>query len=536
MSGLSYSGSDMAQEKSPLMQQQQELTGEWLNENRSIDTASFGKYPDHSALDSNSFIDNKWRRMGFQFGIFMLTFVNYGILHATRSSWSMATKDLLNLYNWSENTISDMNATFLFTYSLGGFFLSHLGDIYSKRKLICFMYTIIALAEVALGCLQFIAIKDQSAAYFYIVKAINGAVQSFAWAVNFGILSNWFPRKGRGILIGIWATNPSVGDIFGQRIYLMFTENNVENWGYTFIFLGGCIEVVAILNLLCLVEYPLQKGIVIRERANILDPTKVDDDTNISTEAENENEINQDELEDNAMTKPKIAVEDNEDIKNISFGKALFIPGVLTYSLSFFFIKFAYYGIYYWVPTYLQDELGYSKDQAGNITSLGSVGGIIGSLLMGLLSDVLVVRSPVHSFGCIIGALCLCLITSVHDDQHTSWLTFLLTSFSIFEGGATIVISIILCDIGKDYVQKHQLKAIATISGICDGIAGFGSILGQLLLGPVEAQWGWTMCFAMFSVSSIAACLPTIPFTFSEVRKFFRQRKSKQEILLLNKS
>ena len=100
--------------------------------------------------------DNKWRRIGFQSGIFMLTFVNYGVLHATRSSWSLATKDLLNLYDWSEGTVSDMNATFLFTYSLGGFFLSHLGDIYSKRKLICFMYTLIALVEVALGCLQFV--------------------------------------------------------------------------------------------------------------------------------------------------------------------------------------------------------------------------------------------------------------------------------------------------------------------------------------------------------------------------------------------
>ena len=106
-------------------------------------------------------------------------------------------------------------------------------------------------------------------------------------------------------------------------------------------------------------------------------------------------------------------IEDNAEIKNVSFWKALCIPGVLTFSLSFFFIKFAYYGLYYWVPTYLQDELGYSKDEAGNITSLGSVGGIIGSIIMGLLSDVLIVRSPVHTFGCTVGAFCLTMITTV---------------------------------------------------------------------------------------------------------------------------
>ncbi len=42
------------------------------------------------------------------------------------------------------------------------------------------------------------------------------------------------------------------------------------------------------------------------------------------------------------------------------FKQALLVPGVLQFGLSFFFIKFAFYGVYYWVPTYLQDELGYS--------------------------------------------------------------------------------------------------------------------------------------------------------------------------------
>lgn len=71
----------------------------------------------------------------------------------------MATKDLKDYYGWSDGVVSDMNATFLFTYSLGGFFLSQLGDIYNKRKLICFMYTLIALTELGLGFLQYVPIE-----------------------------------------------------------------------------------------------------------------------------------------------------------------------------------------------------------------------------------------------------------------------------------------------------------------------------------------------------------------------------------------
>ena len=103
---------------------------------------------------------------------------------------------------------------------------------------------------------------------------------------------------------------------------------------------------MALINLFFLVEYPLERGLIIKERGNFIRPSEATEN---------------DELR-----------EDNADVPNIKFSKALRIPGVLQYAISFFFIKFAFYGVYYWIPTYLQDHLGYSKDEAGNITSLGS--------------------------------------------------------------------------------------------------------------------------------------------------------------------
>ena len=145
------------------------------------------------------------------------------------------------------------------------------------------------------------------------VKAVNGAVQSFAWAVNFGILSNWFPRKGRGILIGFWATNPNVGDIFGQRLYLLFTSDGKEaNWGYTFITLAAVIEVVALVNLLCLVEYPMQKGIDIRERANIINPTVVTEEDSNHNDSAVEGPASGHKETSQAGADRKVEVEDSE--------------------------------------------------------------------------------------------------------------------------------------------------------------------------------------------------------------------------------
>ncbi len=143
---------------------------------------------------------------------------------------------------------------------------------------------------------------------------------------------------------------------------------------------------------------------------------------------------------------------------------------------------------------------------------------------MGVLSDVLVVRSPVHLLGCVVAAICLSLLTTVRDQNHTLALTWLLTLFNVFENGATLVIDIILCDIGKDQVSKTNQKALATISGVSDGISGFGSIMGQLLTGPIESTYGWQAAFAMFSVAAICACFPALPYTITDLRKLFCKR------------
>ena len=73
-------------------------------------------------------------------------------------------------------------------------------------------------------------------------------------------------------MIGVWATNPSVGDIFGTQLYVHLTKDNKEHWGYTFMILGVCVQVVALINFFFLIEYPSSKGIVIKEKASVFNP------------------------------------------------------------------------------------------------------------------------------------------------------------------------------------------------------------------------------------------------------------------------
>ena len=120
--------------------------------------------------------------------------------------------------------------------------------------------------------------------------------------------------------------------------------------------------------------------------------------------------------------------------------------------------------------------------------------------------------------------------------DHTGYLTFLLTTFNIFETGATILISIIFLDLGKEELLKNKRRAVATISGIADGTAGIGSILGQLLVSPVKQWKGWSADFAMFSLAAIIAGIPTLPFMVREIRLFIRQKKKEKDDADLKKT
>ena len=108
--------------------------------------------------------------------MFSLSYSNYAILHATRSAWSLVSKDLISLYGFKEGTVSDMNATFLGFYAAGGFCLSTMGDRFDKRKLIVVMYSLIAIVEVALGLLSFIPVEQQKAWPYFIIKILNGTL------------------------------------------------------------------------------------------------------------------------------------------------------------------------------------------------------------------------------------------------------------------------------------------------------------------------------------------------------------------------
>ena len=45
-----------------------------------------------------------------------------------------------------------------------------------------------------------------------------GIVNAFIVVSLLLVISNWFPRKNRGLIVGLWATYQNVGNIIGSQI------------------------------------------------------------------------------------------------------------------------------------------------------------------------------------------------------------------------------------------------------------------------------------------------------------------------------
>lgn len=76
-----------------------------------------------------------------------------------------------------------------------------------------------------------------------------------------------------------------------------------------------------------------------------------------------------------------------EERRPIGLIDALFIPGVVEFSLCLFFSKLVSYTFLYWLPMYIQSSSTLGPTNSADLSTLFDVGGIMGAILAGAISD-----------------------------------------------------------------------------------------------------------------------------------------------------
>nr|CAH8831377.1 unnamed protein product [Trichobilharzia regenti] len=484
-----------------------------------------------------SVLHNNHKRLAVY--ILLLTYFCYTCYHASRKPLSIVKSVLhgsekhidlpntakisagwepFNSDNWSQ-LLGGLEYIYLFTYAASMVLNGFLAERVSLRYFLSFGMFLSGLSTVAFGLASYFEIHHYS--YFVFVQVFSGLVQASGWPAVVTLVGNWWGKSRRGLIMGLWNSHTSLGNILGSVIAGVYADSN---WGASFYIPGIIMMFGSVFVYLTLIEHP--KMIVFNPLDSNRETAKIGLLRNISESNLNRQISNKDDL------KPLIS--NSEASRPISFIEAILLPNVFTYSVLLFFAKLVSYTFLYWLPNYLTIVENVSAGEAAQLSVLFDIGGIFGGMLIGWLSDSQsnsqsrnedekMIRR--RAFSCAVMLACaapLLLVYRFMTSSSSFMSLFVLTCCgAAVNGPYALVTTAVSADLGTQTALQGRARALATITAIIDGMGSLGAALGPLLTGLL-VPYGWSVVFAMLIISDLLALSMSIWIVISSRRRQLR--------------
>uniref|UniRef100_A0A8K9V0G3 Solute carrier family 37 member 1 n=1 Tax=Oncorhynchus mykiss TaxID=8022 RepID=A0A8K9V0G3_ONCMY len=354
-----------------------------------------------------------------------------------------------------------MDYSFLCAYAVGMFLSGIIGERLPIRLYLTFGMLMSGLFTCLFGLGYIYSIH--SLGFYIFVQVANGLVQTTGWPSVVTCIGNWFGKGRRGLIMGIWNSHTSVGNILGSLIAGYWVSSN---WGLSFIVPGLIIAAMGIICFLFLIE---------REYCYVIGWTS-------------------ERLDNSSVSVPVqqvVVVKSESEPSAISFMGALRIPGVIEFSLCLLFAKLVSYTFLFWLPLYITKTAHLDAKKAGDLSTLFDVGGIVGGILAGVISDKLGKRATT----CAVMLLLAAPIVSM-----------LLVCGGLVNGPYALITTAVAADLGTHKSLKGNARALSTVTAIIDGTGSVGAAIGPLLAGVLSSQ-GWDQVFYMLMAADFLALL-----------------------------
>jgi sugar phosphate permease len=194
------------------------------------------------------------------------------------------------------------------------------------------------------------------------------------------------------------------------------------------------------------------------------------------------------------------------ETRQVAQRTALQNPVLWAFGASYFFIKYVRYALLFWLPYYLHGTLGYAVDRAAYVSNAFEAGGVVGVIVLGILSDRVRRWSRAALSMLSLLGLALALLVCAALPQHDVWLTV----------GALALVGALL--FGPDALLSGAAAqdvggaaAAATATGLVNGVGSLGGMLEGLSLPAISARFGWQAMFPLLSGLAVCAALALIP-------------------------
>jgi MFS transporter, OPA family, glycerol-3-phosphate transporter len=403
--------------------------------------------------------------------VFAITWLAYAGFNLTRRSFAVTKVELgegteLGL---TQVQLAWIDGSFLVAYAVGQFLWGIAGDRFGTRKVIAIAMFLSVLAGAAMGAVG-------SGLALGILFCIQGFCQSSGWGPLLKNVSEFFSRRERGFVLGLWCTNYPIGTLVAS----VFAGFLVQHYGWR---CGFFIPAAVLLGIWCLFLW-LQ-----RDRPEDIGLPPIEQYHNEPEPVLKAGDRPEDEPEGSWKVILQVATH----------------PTVLLLGAAYFCLKPARYAILFWGPKYVYDKLGVGTTEAGFLGALPDLAGPFSILAAGWISDRFfgTRRLPV-SILCM-GLLALLLLVLDRLPLTSAMLGAGLFCFGLLAYAPDALIA------GIAAVDFGTKKGASTASGLINGLGSLGAIVGGVAPGFFQEKWGWQGVFTFLAMTLLLAVILLIP-------------------------
>lgn len=489
--------------------------------------------------------DRRHQQRWFQLSVLTLTYVSYMMYHASRRPITIVKNDH-NFFDCDEDLINStetickswiteidgkkegeaksliglLDTTYLISYAVFMFFSGFVAERMDLRFFLSMGMMLCGLLNVLFGIAYPLGIH--SIWYLIFIQVVTGLVQSTGWPGVVTALGNWFGKGKRGLLMGIWNSHTSLGNIVGGLVAGSLVS---KDWGLAFTVPGIMIGAVGLINFLFLVPSPEDVGLGPADGTrNSVSSVEVDPLLN-SEIIDEENNSPCDEREEETQRSG------NQSSSAIGFLGALKIPGVIEFSLCLFFAKMVSYIYLYWLPNYIFNVSHLNADESAVLSTTFDWGGVAGGILAGVLTD----KTKMSATTCTLMLTCAIPVIYLnqlmfHDicplheeggvpvhDSCFAWINVVLFLTGLLVNGPySLITTAVSAELGQHPSLRGSAKALSTVTAIIDGTGSLGTT-ASFIVGPLSANDHWSNVIYLLMAADVCAMILLIRLVRNEV-------------------
>ena len=393
--------------------------------------------------------------------IFSITWLAYAGFYLTRKGFSAVKSILRTDLGISKPELAMIDTAYNIAYAFGQIGFGVAGDRLGTRKVILTGMFLSIFVGAAMGFSHTVMV-------FAILMTLQGLVQSTGWGPLARNMGQFFGQKERGLVMGLWCTNYSIGGVVATTI----AGTAAERFGWPAAFWLPALLLLGIWSLFLLFQ--------------------------------------RDKPEDIGL--PALDAEPNADLitpEPTTWADVLMVlrnPMVRLLGGVYFAIKPIRYLFLLWGPLYIHERLGTGVAESALISVTFEVGGPIGALAGGWISDTFLGarRMPVCVVSLIMVALCLALFGFLPANKFAIGSVLAVMGAFLYAADSLVT--------GTAALDFGTRKGAATAAGVINGSGSFGQILGGLLPGLIgDKPSDWNPLFWALAGGVVLATLALVP-------------------------